>query len=70
MSAQLIVQILHMVQAAFNFLTSRGLAKDRIQALLDAAEGGDLTTDQVQAELDALDSELDETGDMIGGDPE
>ncbi len=70
MTAQLILQILNMIQAGFNWLTSRGIHKDRIQAMLDAAENGDLTTAQVQAEIDALQTELDETAELIGGDPE
>lgn len=66
MTAQLIVQILNMMQAGFAFLTQRGIAKDRIQAMLDKAENGDLTTEIVQAELDTLESELDDTANMIG----
>lgn len=68
MSAQLVLQILNMIQAGFNFLTQRGLAKDRIQSMLDAAESGDLSTAEVQTELDALQDELDETADLLGND--
>jgi len=65
MTAQLILQILNMIQAGFNWLTSRGIHKDRIKAMLDAAENGDLTTAQVQAEIDSLENELDETAELI-----
>ena len=66
MTAQLILQILNMIQAGFTFLAQRGFAKDRIQAMLDSAKDGDLTTETVQTELDTLQSELDETADLIG----
>jgi len=65
MTAKLAFQILTMIDAGFNWLASRGLQRDRVQAMLDAAADGDLTTEQVQAELDATQSELDDTAEMI-----
>ena len=69
MEAKLIVQILNMIQAGFTWLTERGINKDRIQQILDDAAGGDISTSVVQAELDALSSELDETEGMLNNDP-
>jgi hypothetical protein len=67
METALIVQILNMIQAGIGWVINRGISRDRIQALLDAAEaeGRDVSQDDVQAELDALSSELDETEDLI-----
>ena len=67
MSAALIVQILNMMQAGFNWLTARGISRDRAQALIDnaTANNRDVTTAEVQAELDTLQSELNETENMI-----
>lgn len=59
------LSILNMIQAGFTFLTERGITKDRIQSILDQAAGGDIPSEVVQRELDALDSELDETGEII-----
>jgi len=66
--AVLILKILNMIQAGMGWLSSRGITKDRAQALLDKAEadgGRDVTTAEVQAELDLLQSELDETREAI-----
>ena len=68
MEASAIVKAINLIQGVFNLLTSRGIARDRIQAILDEAGDGDVTTAQVQAELDSLASELDDTADLIGGD--
>jgi hypothetical protein len=65
LDAKLIVNVLNMIQAAFTWLANRGITKDRIQAILDDANGGDVSTEVVQAELDALASELDTTAGMI-----
>ena len=65
MNANLVLGILNMIQAGFTFLTERGITKDRIQAILDQAAGGDIPSEIVQRELDSLQSELDETEDLI-----
>ena len=65
MTAQLVLQILNMIDAGFTWLTQRGINQDRIQIMLDAAKNGDLTTEQVQAELDTTAIELDATGELI-----
>lgn len=65
MDAKLILGILNMIQAGFTALINRGFNKDRIQTMLDAAVGGDLTSDQVQAELDTVQAELDATAKLI-----
>ena len=71
METVLILKILNMIQAGFGWLNSRGIQKDRVQALIDkaVAEGRDVTTDEVQAELDATAAELRRTGEMIDGLP-
>lgn len=63
MSAALILQLLNVIQAAFGWLTQRGITKERALALLSKAEaeGRDVTTAEVQAELDQLQSELNDT---------
>jgi hypothetical protein len=72
----LILKILNMIQAGFGWLSSRGIQKDRVQGMIDkaVAENRDVTTAEVQAELDATAAELKRTGEMIdnlpGGDPE
>ncbi len=67
METVLILKILNMIQAGFGWLSSRGIQKDRVQALIDkaVAENRDVTTDEVQAELDATAAELARTGEMI-----
>ena len=69
MNAALILQILNMIQAGFNWLATRGITRTRAQELLDlaAAENRDVTSAEVQAELDQLQTELDETGELIDG---
>ncbi len=71
METVLILKILNMIQAGFGWLSSRGIQKDRVQALIDkaVAEDRDVTTAEVQAELDATAAELKRTGEMIGGLP-
>lgn len=68
MNAALILQLLNVIQAAFGWLTQRGITKERALALLNKAEaeGRDVTTAEVQTELDQLQSELDDTADSIG----
>jgi len=63
--AVLALKVLNMLQAGMVYFASRGVNKDRVQALIDSAEGGDLTTEQVQAELDAGREELAETQRLI-----
>ncbi len=67
MNAALILQLLNVIQAGFAWLTQRGITKERALALLNQAEaeGRDVTTAEVQAELDTLQDELDETGEAI-----
>lgn len=64
------LQALNAIQALTAWLAGRGLARDRIQALLDnaAAEGRDLTTAEVQTELDQTAAELDATENLINQD--
>lgn len=73
MTAALILQILNMMQAGFAWLATRGVTRSRAIALLDlaAGENRDVTSEEVQTELDQLQSELDETADRIesGFDP-
>lgn len=72
MTAALILQLLNMIQAGFNWLAARGVTRDRAIALLDkaAAENRDVTSAEVQTELDTLQAELDDTADAIGDLPE
>ena len=69
MEAALILKIISMMQAGFTWLSERGIHKDRVQAMIDkaVAEGRDVTTAEVQAELDAGQKELDATADAIAG---
>lgn len=69
MEAVLILKILNMVQAGFGWLAERGIQKDRVQFLIDRAvdENRDVTTEEVQQELDATQKELDATADAIAG---
>ena len=65
--------ILNFIQAGFGWLSERGIQKDRVQFLIDraVAENRDVTTAEVQQELDATQKELDATADAIAGmDPE
>jgi phage-related minor tail protein len=72
MTAALILQLLNMIQAGFNWLAQRGVTRDRAIALIDkaAAENRDVTSAEVQTELDTLQDELDDTADAIGDLPE
>lgn len=67
MNAALILQLLNVIQAAFGWLTQRGITKERALALLSKAEaeGRDVTTAEVQGELDQLQDELDDTAESI-----
>ena len=71
MEVALVLKILNMIQAGFGWLSSRGIQKDRVQAMIDkaVAENRDVTTAEVQEELDATAAELARTGEMIGGMP-
>ena len=76
METVLLLKILNMVQAGFGWLAERGIQKDRVQFLIDRAvnENRDVTTEEVQVELDATAAELSRTAEMIddlpGGEPE
>ena len=69
MNAQEILGILNIVRSLINWITSRGVAKQRVIALLQKAveEDRDLTTAEVQTELDHTAAELDVTEDIIEG---
>lgn len=75
MEVALVLKILNMIQAGFGWLSSRGIQKDRVQAMIDkaVAEDRDVTTAEVQAELDATEIELSKTAELIdnlpGGEP-
>ena len=70
MNATEALQALNAIQALLGWLTGRGITRERAQALLDtaAAENRDLTTDEVQTELDLTAAELDETAELINRD--
>lgn len=70
MNATEALQALNTVQALLNWLGNRGLNRKRVQALLNLAEteGRDLTTDEVQNELNLTALELDETENLINQD--
>ena len=65
MTTEMVVRILNLFQAALNWLATRGVARDRVLDMLDAARGRDLTTAEVQTELDLTDSELADTQRLI-----
>lgn len=67
MSAQQIWNSLNAITAALNWLESRGISMDKASELIGRAKerGTPLTVDEVQAELDASQKELDETQTMI-----
>lgn len=67
MNAATILKILNAADALLNSAQSLGLAREQAEKMLNAAhaEGRDITTEEVQAELDKLQSELDDTQDMI-----
>ena len=70
MNATEALQALNAIQALLGWLTGRGITRERAQFLLDtaAAENRDLTTDEVQTELDLTAAELDETAELINRD--
>ena len=71
MNASEIMFFLNIVQSILHWLSgARGIPREHAIALLNKAnaEGRDVTSDEVQAELDLLQSELDDTADMIDGD--
>lgn len=72
MEAALILKIISMMQAGFTWLADRGVQRDRVQFLIDraVAAGRDVTTAEVQTELDATQKELDATAAAIGNLPE
>ncbi len=67
MEAIAFLKALNMIQAGLDWLASRGVTRDRAQALLDLAhlEGRDVTDAEVQTELDLLQAELDKTKQAI-----
>ena len=67
MNATSILNILNAVQVLINFAVNRGISRARVIAILNQAEaeGRDVTTGEVEAELDLLASEIDETKTMI-----
>lgn len=69
MTAAAIVQALNAIQALIGWITQRGVSRSRVQKMLDdaAATGEDISTETVQAELDATAAELDETEGLIDG---
>ena len=62
-----IFSALNFIQSLLNWLEKRGMSRDRSLALLDRAEleQRDLTTDEVQSELDLSRAELDDTQKLI-----
>ena len=70
MEIELIVRILNVIQAGTNWLIQRGMSHDRIQRILDAADGGDVDSSIVQAELNALAAELEATEKLLETEPE
>lgn len=62
-----VLTALHLAQALITWIVSQGIARERIQAILDASaeSGEDITSETVQAELDATGAELDETARLI-----
>lgn len=67
METVLVLRLLNIIQAGFGWLAERGIQKDRVQFLIDRAvdEGRDVTTAEVQVELDATRKELAETAEHI-----
>lgn len=61
------VKLLQFLDAAFSYLEKRGLSIARAVALIEnaRAENRDLTDAEVNAELDDLDSALDDTANAI-----
>jgi hypothetical protein len=67
MNAAAIVQLLNVVDGLLTFISARGVTKERVLLMLQQAEaeGRDITTSEVQAELDQLSLELGATQDQI-----
>ena len=65
MTTEMVVRILNLFQSVVNWLAARGVARDRVLEMLAESQGRDLTTAEVQAELDATDSELNDTQRLI-----
>lgn len=72
MTGTLVIQLLNVMQAGLNFLASRGVTRERAIALLDKAklEERDVTTAEVQVELDLAQKELGMTAEQIDRMPE
>ena len=72
MEVAVVLKLINFIQAGYAWLAARGVHKDRVQFLIDraVAENRDVTTDEVQQELDATQAELDETAGMVDGLPE
>lgn len=62
-----IVQTLNVIQALFGWLEARSVIRSEIVTLLDKAhaEGRDITTEDVQTQLDIVADELDDTEELI-----
>lgn len=62
-----IVQTLNVIQALFGWLQARSVVRSEIIALLDKAhtENRDITTEDVQTQLDIIADELDETENLL-----
>ena len=72
MTGALVLQLLNVMQAGLKWLESRGVTRDRAIALLDKAkaEDRDITTAEVQVELNLAQKELDMTAEQIDQMPE
>jgi hypothetical protein len=70
MDAELVFRILNVVQAGLNFAAARGVSRKDALALLEQAhvEDRDVTTAEVQAQLDVTQAGLDETRRLLEGD--
>ena len=69
MNAQILLQTLNAIQALLVWLAGRGVTRDKVQQMLNAAhdEQRDFTTAEVQALLDETGAELDDTQRLIDG---
>jgi len=72
MTGALALQLLNVIQAGLSWLESRGITRARSIALLDKAkaEDRDITTAEVQVELNLAQKELDMTAEQIDQMPE
>ncbi|KKK74165.1 hypothetical protein LCGC14_2886480 [marine sediment metagenome] len=72
MTGALVLQIFNVMQAGLKWLESRGITRARSIALLDKAkaEDRDITTAEVQVELNLAQKELDMTAEQIDQMPE